>query len=42
MKLNLFKGLAICLAIIGGAMATSSCSKEDHGQAVIRQLDPGQ
>ena len=31
MKLNLFKGLAICLAIIGGAMATSSCSKEDHG-----------
>lgn len=31
MKLNLFKGLAIGLAIIGGVLAASSCSKEDHG-----------
>ncbi len=31
MKLNLFKSLAIGLAIIGGAMAASSCSKEDKG-----------
>ena len=31
MKLNLIKSLAICLAVIGGAVATSSCSKEDRG-----------